>query len=242
MVKKYFFLILILLQLSYLAAQPDQHYFKYSDEAAEEAILFRGTSPLAYLFIHTGTYFAYNEVFQKGTLRYNNKIYSDLLMNLNSHLDELYIYNPHNGRYVVLNKNLVDNFSLGEREFLNIREAEGVLKGMSPGYYEVLYKNKSVLLYKKIKKTYLEKVAHHLTQSATKIERTFVLSEHYFIDIDGQVKGVKRFADLIRHYSSKRSGIREFVRQNSLDVKSNKDHVYPMVLQFIESNEGTVTR
>ena len=235
--KKIILVPLLCFFLSSLFAQTVEDYNKFTENAEGYSNLYRGTAPLAYKFSHTGSYFAYSPDFQTGTVRYNNKTYTNLMMNLNSHLDELYLFISYSGRYMVLNKDFVDFFTMGTKEFHNIISQNGESNpGLSPGYYEVLFKNSTVKLYKKIKKTYTERI-NQSASSATnsKLERMFLATYTYHLLKDGKVYGVKRVGDIIRVYPAKRKEIRHLIREKNLDARSNRDHTFAEIIKFVES-------
>ena len=147
MVKRIFVFILLSFSYSCVYSQNGTDYDKFVAEAGDFLNLYRGTSPLPYKSLHIGTYYAFSEEFEKGDLYYNGKIYHGVEMNLNSHLDELYVKVPGSGRAVMLNKEFINKFSLGKRNFLLIdkRHEKGAPQ---PGFYEILYDGQAKL-YKK---------------------------------------------------------------------------------------------
>ncbi len=233
-------------------------YITYNENAKEHSLLYRGKAPFAYRFIYTGTYFAYSEEFQKGDLRYNDKIYHDVLLNINSHLDELYLFNTYSRKYVVLNKEYVDYFTLDGRKFVNIRKPTGVkalpvtnnlpvTNDLSPGYYEVIFKNNSLGLYKKIKKIYSDKIGHSYNPGQAEdgryaVERIFEISHTYFFVRQGIVKTIRRFSDLLREFPEQKGEIRHFVRERGFDIRNGKDLTYSEVLKFVELNNNRTTK
>ena len=70
--------------------------------------------------LHDGTYFLESEEYCEGTVVYNGKLYVDLVLNLNAHLDELYIKMPQYNAGSVLLKAHVESFTLNNRQFINI--------------------------------------------------------------------------------------------------------------------------
>ncbi|HCT95245.1 MAG: hypothetical protein A2X19_10065 [Bacteroidetes bacterium GWE2_39_28] len=235
--KKFILASLLYLFLSTLFAQTGEDYKKFIENAEGYSNLYRGTAPLAYKFTHTGTYFAYSPDFQIGTVRYNSKIYTNLMLNLNSHLDELYLFISYSGRYVVLNNDFVESFTMGTKEFHNITLQKGDnTPGLSPGYYEVLYKNDSAKLYKKIKKTYAERINQSASsETNSKLERMFLATNTYHLVKGEKVYGVKRVGDIIRIYPAKRKEIRHLIREKNLDARSNRDNSFAEIIKFVES-------
>lgn len=239
--RKFILTPLLCLILLPLLAQTGGDYKIFTESAEGYSNLYRGTAPLAYKFTHTGTYYAYSADFMDGIVKYNNKLYSNLKLNLNSHLDELYLFIKHTGRYVVLNKDYVDYFKMGEREFRHIREMKGSKGDMlSPGYYEVLYKKDDLILYKKIRKTYAERINQAVNaETKSKVERLFIASFSYYLVKGENVKSIKRVGEIIKLYPSVRKEIRQLIREKNLDQRADRDHAFTEIIKFVEFTNPT---
>ncbi len=203
----------------------------FKEEADQFSLLYRGTTPLVYKFLHTGTYYAYTEQYIEGSVVFNNKEYTGVLLNLNSHLDELYVSIPENNRKVMINKEFVSSFRIGERSFIKYKEA----------YYEVLYRDQSTQLLKKIGKSYAERINQAANISTnTKLERLFIGNDSYFILENGARREIKRKRDFASVYSVKRGDVRRVVREKNLDTKHNKDMAYYEIISFVKMEEREV--
>ncbi len=240
--KKWSLLVLLLLFTSLkLSAQKSEEYKIFFENADGLSNLYRGPAPLAYRFLHTGTFFAYGVEFLQGEVIFNNKLYVDIKLNLNSHLDELYLYVKDSERYVVLNKEFVDFFTLGERRFINIKKTlENEKTSPDPGYYEVLYSNSAVKLLKKTKKIYSERINNYSSSSTnSKVERIFSPEYSYYIIKGKDVKYVKRMRDIISFFGVKRGIVKPFIREKNLDLRHNKDQSFTEIIKFIHKNGST---
>ena len=219
-------MLMTILPAEHLFAQKESDYGTYSQVAGNFMNLYRGAAPVKYKFLHLGTFYAYSENFQKGEVKYNGRIYTDVELNLNSHMDELYVRIPFSGREVVLNKSLVDHFTIGERKFINLNNA----------YYELLYDGKARLV-KKIRKAYSEKIASSVNPvTGSRLEKSFELQETYILFKDGVEIKIPRKSSLISLYGTKRSEIKRKLREERVFGRDDKAFVYSRILSIAESN------
>jgi len=220
------------------SAQKSVEYKAFADSADGFSNLYRGSAPLAYRFLHTGTFFAYGVEFLPGEVMFNDKLYTDVMLNLNSHLDELYLFIKETGRYVVLNKDFVDYFSIAQRKFHHFRESKkGETDTLSPGFYELLYGNESARLYKKTKKVYAERINHFASATTnSKLERIFMPIYSYYLIKEGYTHNVKRFGDILSIYEVRRKEIRPLIREKNLDVTKDKENAFREIISFIETS------
>ncbi len=223
-------------------AQAGEDYKLFIDSAGGLSNLYRGTAPLAYRFIHTGTFYAYSENFEKGEVVFNDKLYTDVQLNINSHIDELYLKVEESGRFILLNKEFVQYFKIGERRFINISEKfpdEGGLnlKNIPNGYYEVMYENNRSKLLKRTKKIYAERI-NHFASSVTnsKVERMFLPAYTFYLADEKRVQTIKRYRDIISFYGVRRKAVTPFIRENNLDIRENQDLFFKEIVRFIESS------
>ncbi len=240
--KKWSLLLLLLLFMSLkLSAQKSEEYKIFFENADGLSNLYRGPAPLAYRFLHTGTFFAYGVEFLQGEVIFNNKLYVDVRLNLNSHIDELYLYVKDSERYVVLNKDFVDFFTLGEKKFINIKKISDKEKSSpEPGYYELLFANNSVRLLKKTKKIYSERINNYSSAATnSKVERIFSPEFSYYLIRGKDVKYVKRLRDITSFLGVKRGEVKPFIREKDLDLRHNKDQSFTEIIKFIYKQGAT---
>jgi hypothetical protein len=229
--------LLVLFALT-ASAQKSVEYKAFADSADGFSNLYRGSAPLAYRFLHTGTFFAYGVEFLPGEVMFNDKLYTDVMLNLNSHLDELYLFVKETGRYVVLNKDFVDYFSIAQRKFYHFRESKtSEADTLSPGFYELLYGNESSRLFKRTKKVYAERI-NHFASSVTnsKLERMFMPIYSYYLIKEKETHNLKRFRDILSIYNIRRRELRPLIREKSLDVTKDKENSFTEIIKFIESS------
>ena len=227
---------LLVMQTTASYAQGMGDYELFMKDAKGLSNLYRGAATLNYKFKYTGTYFAYSDEFVHGDVLYNDKLYKDVLLNLNSHLDELYVFVKENGIPVMLNKDFVERFRIGDRKYRNFKFSSTNL-ALEDGYYEVLWSNSSDEFIKKTTKQYEERI--NLSGSydqSNKIERLFVPSDKYFLLKDKLAKQIKRTSQIRSIYGVSGGLIRKHIRDNNLDTKHNKDIAFTSIVKFINSS------
>jgi hypothetical protein len=121
--------------------------------SGENSLLYRQVFPMSRVKTRAndGTFSYMYAAYKKGDLVFRNKLYQNVLLNLDMHSDELLVYDTLHGRYLQINKNFVSSFTLAEHQFVNIDNA----------YYEVLYENR-FKFYRKWSKVYREKLTQEL--------------------------------------------------------------------------------
>ena len=229
-------IFLFVMQTTASYSQDSGDYELFMDGAKELSNLYRGAAPLIYRFKYTGTYFAYGQEYINGDVFYNDKLYKNVLLNLNSHLDELYVFVEENGMPVMLNKEFVERFNIGNKKFINFK-FEGRNEYLKDGYYEILWSNSKNQLIKKVTKKYEERINQTANLgTGSKIERIFLPSDQYYLFGEKLIKQIKRVAQIRSFYGVSGSSIRRCIRENGLDVRHNKDVAFTSIVEFINSS------
>ncbi|NLA15425.1 MAG: hypothetical protein GX877_02670 [Bacteroidales bacterium] len=183
----------------------------YLEQSGGYAPLYNGKIPPAYKQIYEGTYYLTSDVFYKGTVRYNGKFYTDVLLNLNAHLDELYIRMPQYYTSSILLKNHVSSFSLEGMEFIHITKEEWP-GAPEEGYYQILYSGKEISILKKNEKKMKSKAA----EIEAKASHYFSESIDYYVLRDGIFYPFKGKLSFLRILRDKRSVLNRYIRENKL--------------------------
>ncbi len=201
----------------------------YIKQVKERSSIYSGPTALQYNFLHEGTYYAYDTEFRYGDIYYNKKLYRDVLLNLNSHRDDLIIKYEGSALGVVLNRDFVEWFTMDKRQFINLEEGEYEL--LDSGYYEVLHDGKARVL-KRIEKKYQDNANIGLTRQFDNV------SKRYFVR-DGKVYEISKVKALIKFYPERKQAIKKFIYAQSVEFryKAHLDESLAMVMQFIENNK-----
>lgn len=234
MIKKILAVSWFLMYITTSYSQTSGDYELFMGEAKGLSNLYRGAATLNYKFKYTGTYFAYSDEFVYGDVFYNDKQYQHVLLNLNGHLDELYVFVEGNGIPVMLNKNFVRDFNIGSRQFRNFKFRDFNLT-LEDGYYEILWSNGTDELIKKATKQYEERV-NLSSNFENKIERIFIPSHKYFLIKDKLAKQIKRTGQIRSFYGVRAGLVRKHIRENQLDARGDKDFAYTSIMEFINSS------
>lgn len=137
---------------------------------------------------------------------------------------------------VMLNKNFVDRFNIGNRKFIHFRFDDSNIL-MQDGYYEVLWSDNEEWLIKKTSKKYEERINQVADLgSGSKIERLFTPYNQYYLLKNNLAKQVKRVSQIRSFYGVNSGAIRKYIRENELDVRQNKDVAFPSIVKFINSS------
>ncbi len=236
MIKKILALSFFLIQISLSYSQKQEDYDLFVNEAKELSNLYRGAAPLRYNFLFTGTYFAYSEEYIQGDVFYNDKQYKDVLLNLNSHIDELYVLVKESGLPVMLNKDFVKQFNIGDRHFKNLTFKKNNLS-LEDGYYEVLWNKDRDWLLKKTIKKYEERInIMAYAQASNKVERVFHNTIQYYLIRDNFAKKIKRASDLRSSYGVSAGELRRYIKEANIEVRHNEDFAFTRILEFINSS------
>ena len=122
--KKYMCVCMLYLMAAGVHAQ--QRYDHISSVGLS-APIYRSEVAQKYPFDMEGTVYAYSDEFETGSVVYNGKEYFGVLLNLNSHRDELQLKVREGEVILSLKKTLVSRFAMGEREFVNISGENAVI-------------------------------------------------------------------------------------------------------------------
>ena len=127
---------LILAQAVSAQEAPDE-IRKFQTAADGQSVLFRGRAAVSYVNRHfNGTYYWSSGTFLSGDVIYNGRTYYDVLLNIDACAQDLLARHGEGRPSVVLRREYVPSFTMGESRFVNLRLAG--YDSMDEGYYEVL--------------------------------------------------------------------------------------------------------
>lgn len=124
------------LLLSCLPLRAQDDLSRFEKDAGALSTLFRGRLQKNTTFRYNGTFYLDTRTFRKGDVLYNGKYYTDVLLNLNASTQELVIRPEANSAGVILYRDQVAWFSIGNRRFVNLRYIG--YNDAQEGYYEVI--------------------------------------------------------------------------------------------------------
>ena len=137
-------LLIAFLLLSVLPLRAQNDLDRFEKDAGALSTLFRGRLQKNNPFRFNGTFYLDSRNFRKGDVFYNGKHYTDVLLNLNAATQELIIRSGINSAGVILYRDQVAWFRIGNRRFVNLRYIG--LNDVPEGYYEVLRDGREPIL------------------------------------------------------------------------------------------------
>jgi hypothetical protein len=168
--------------------------------------------------------YAYSDEFEMGDLEFNGKMYYGLMLNLNAHKGELQVKIGTTKDCIALKNSLVGDFNIGGRRYTTLY-GERIIRGLDPGYYEVLYKGEAVILKQIVRNMY-----DQTDFSSGNITKAFALKVKYWLVKDGEVRQIKKERDLQRAYKSFKKDIRSYMSIHSeVDMDINLEFIMTMV-------------
>jgi hypothetical protein len=199
----------------------------YSDTLKEDQLLYVGRVWNNLYYKVSGDEFLFTSNFMNGSVSINGRYFKNVRLKYDIYTDAL--LTPTNlGRIINLNKEMVDSFSLdvGSRTYNFIR-SNNDSSAILDGYYNVLYKGKSVLCvkYKKV-------------IQPPEIDRLYFLFNelhNIFVIKDGVVYNVNTRRSLLNVFGAERNQVKKYINKNRLLVSKNDPDSYIPILKFYES-------
>ena len=189
---------LIIITLALLAAAGTA-VAQDENEAAVFAGIFRGKLPQAYAFKYNGTYFWDQKAFEKGSVWYNGKQYDDVYLNVDAYLDELQVRPLNNMTPVVVYRDQVAWFTMGDKRFVNLRYLGWPEAPV--GFFEVIRDGKTPLLLQVKKTLRFDSASHGYLYIGTETEPFdssvsdfFAREEHYYALENGTLRKIRKRA------------------------------------------------
>lgn len=223
------FLLALLFSSGLCAQQPDS----FLEEAGINAAIFRGAEAEKYNFKYQETPYAYSETFLLGTLKYNDVEYVGLLLNVNSHKDELHLKVEQLGKVLELDKRLVEKFTIGNRKF-ELFMGETAVEGLEDGFYEILYRGHDMLVKKNVRK-YNERLQASGDKGAF---RFFDAMNRYYVIKGGTPVKITRMKDIAKVYKEEKKAVKAFIRKNKVRFidMDNQDMAFMEIMAFVDNN------
>lgn len=202
-----------------------QHRYDYSSVEWYNIPVFRGELAEKYNFPLEGTVYAYSDDFETGNLEFNGKQYYGLTMNLNVHRNELQVQIGNSGENMALKRELVGDFSIGDRNFTALYGARKI-KGLAEGYYQVLYRGKDMLL-KQIYKRANDR-SDFITGTITKVFATRI---KYWLIMDGNPVAIKDVNDLAWIFRDRKDEVKKYIKAHK---EGDRDYIFTNLMAIIE--------
>ncbi|QDW24380.1 hypothetical protein FFJ24_005915 [Pedobacter sp. KBS0701] len=232
------FSLLIVVQLNVVSAQTvtDSLFVASTTEMAHK-IFFRNQEATMPIFngkiynIHpkfkeNKHAFFQSEHYVKGGIAYDGIFYPELSMKYDIIKDELLLLAPDHIEGVVLQREYVNSFTLYEHQFINLKPATS-LKGISAGYYDLLYKGKICLLVKR-QKEITEKIEE-------RIEKVISSKDSYYLLKDSSYQQISSKKDLLKLLNSTNDKNQAYIKANKLNFGKDFERSVLMLVGFHDS-------
>lgn len=180
-----------------LRAQNAPEYQTFMQESGYKSVLFRGKVAQSYSSTpFNGTYYWSSPEFKKGSVMYNGKLYTDILLNIDANTKDLLVRSTPNTYPVILERNHVEYCYIGEDKFLNLK---GLGYDAREGYYQVL-KEDGDPVYLYVSKNYQSStdnangdlIGYDDPNYNAKIYRYFGYEARYYVYRAGRLKKISR--------------------------------------------------
>lgn len=201
-------------------AQDHKESRDFVNEAQSDAILFRGLNPFQYNVRYSGTNYWESTDFKEGGILYNGKWYEGVYINVDASAGNVHVKANKNATETVLQRNLVDWFTMGDQKFVNLYK-QGY--NVAPGFFEVIKENGNVL-YLRVDKGMT--VDQDSLKPGSVAINTFKITNHFFLEKDGHIAKISKMkAKAIMNGKTDLSSIKKLKKNAIAKVEPAKQEV-----------------
>lgn len=194
---KHLILLLLLTAVSFTAAaQGDYERKMFKDAAGYQSILYRGRQASSYAHIkYNGHCFWLSPQFLCGSVYLNGKQYDDVLLNIDACEQQLLTKATESSPAIIIPRDRVTTFTIGESKFVNFENAAPELKAGS-GFYQILREGDEPIVYRaeKMLRTSPDSdngeqgIGYHDPDYNEEILTSFILTRKFYQLRDGKLK------------------------------------------------------
>ena len=187
----------------------------YQQSEKDQSRLMNGREykPYTFRFVKGFPFFLTKE-FSESSIHYDGGFYDHVQL-MYDEITELVILNK--GIQIELANERIKEFTIAGHRFLPLAK-DSVNNLPASGFYESLYKGK-IEMYKKEKKSIVDILSPTDGYQAEASARSF-----YYLKKGEQFYPVKRRRDMLRVLNNKKNEIQQYIKQNRLDFKRDKDN------------------
>ena len=230
--------------LAWLAAVPafaQDDYALFQPEAGGASLLYRGRKAFVYNLVYNGTYYWSSPQFRNGTVRYLDKDYRDVPLNIDAVRQELLVRLPSGLLEKIVDSQFTQEFSIDGHRFLNLQYFYG--ETAPEGYWEVLYDGDSKFVRCVTKRLVTDLDNNKREQTGydgpyrSNVSQTFIREISYcYVKPDGTLVPVRRRRDLLKQFEpSFRREIRREIRHAEERGVLPFDQFCTVALHFVDS-------
>ena len=142
---------------------------------------------MRYNIAYEGTPYWYSSEFKEGSVLYDGVLYDGIMLNVDAYVNELVAIPVGSKTPIVLDRDFVDSFTLGDRRFVNFRKRG---YDVDEGFMEEMYSDGVSSIYRSLSK-YVTVVTDQA--SSSKYSRSvFTDTEYYYLESCGTLSPIRR--------------------------------------------------
>lgn len=170
----------------------------------------------------------YDSRYTTGTVVYNGLTYRNISLLYDLVLDQLVLLNFDKVGGIMVPPDYIDSFSLHEHTFINLKPEKTQATGISPGYYDLLYRGTKDLLVKRTKKITETTNQHKVVRTVSQQDKYYLLKDSVYIPINNK-------NHLLKQLSETRRQNQLFIKQQRLNFRKEKENAMVELLKFHDS-------
>ena len=199
----------------------------YHQSTGDQSGLYNGPMYTGYPFrFESGTPFFDNNSLDTGSILYDGIGYEQIPL-LYENLKDLVIVMD-NGYFIQLNSKKIKAFSIPGHRFIRLDENEKSLKGIRPGFYELLYNRQFSVLKKTVKQIMDDLSGDNVVQ------KLINQSDNYYIRKDSALYDIRGKKDLYALFPEKKKELQQFVKKNKLNFSDDRGSALVSIVAFYE--------
>lgn len=219
---KYTYLYLIIGLLSFsVPCKAQQAFEAFRAEAGDYSIIYSGQVANTYSKQkYANVPYWETEEYRKGTLSFEERIYTDVLLRYDAYQKDLNIIPPHNKIGVVVDSRKVDYFILNGIRFTPDKKE---------GYILVLHDCPILTLTSQLK---CSKGPYEVNNNVS--FQTFKTKEQYTLTIDGISYDVKKRNSFIKHFPAYKKQLKKYAKEKQLNFSQNRREALTALARYAE--------
>ena len=168
-----------------------------------------------------------SEEWTTGTVVFDRQPYRNMSLLYDITSDQLITETP-SGEVIALIKEKVNEFSLGERKFVQIENEQVANSLPRSGFYQVLYDGRTRVVAMRIKDI-------HRYMDGSYVQIDFKERSRYFLYKEGAYHPVSSKSSLLHVLFNNKQLVKEFMKKNQIRFDKNEDWAFVQVARFYDT-------
>ncbi len=214
------FLLALLGSIPSLSYAQEDAFQKFRKEAEDYSRIYSGKTALSYSRLQYANHpYWETEEYRKGTLSYQGRIYTDVLLRYDSYQEVLNILTNKRVSILVEIRN-VDWFILNEVRFVP----------QGDRYLMIHHDSANLQLTSTIKSSYgNEKIKENMSY------RNFATKEQYVLTVNGIQYAVKKLNSFIKHFPNYKKQLKKYAKDQRLDFNKQRRQALTALAKYAET-------